>query len=85
MRRKNKDNIMISFVAYMGNYPNQISVSQHFFGNMYISLEEYNRESNWENLKRIIANNINNATGTEPGDSRFIYQQNIVILNVLEN
>ena len=30
MRRKNKDNIMISFVAYMGNYPNQISVSQHF-------------------------------------------------------
>lgn len=31
MGRKNKDNIMISFVAYMGNYPNQISVSQHFF------------------------------------------------------
>lgn len=85
MGRKNKDNIMISFVAYMGNYPNQISVSQHFFGNIYISLEEYNRESNWENLKRIIANTINNANGAEAGDFRFVCQQNIVILNVLEN
>ena len=36
MGRKNKDNIMISFVAYMEKYPNQISLSQHFFGNMYI-------------------------------------------------
>lgn len=85
MGRKNKDNIMISFVAYMGKCPNQISLSQHFFGNIYISLEEYNRESNWENLKRIIANTINNANEAEPGDFRFIYQQNIVILNVLEN
>lgn len=82
MGRKNKDNIMISFVAYIGS---QINLQKHFFGNMYISLEKYNRESNWENLKRIIANNINNANGTEPGDSRFVYQQNIAILNVLEN
>lgn len=85
MGRKNKDNIMISFVAYMGKYPNQISLSQHFFGNIYISLEEYNRESNWENLKRIIANTINNANGAEPGDPRYIYKENIAILNVLEN
>lgn len=85
MERKNKDNIIISFVAYMGNYPNQINLSQHFFGNVYISLEDYNRESNWENLKRKIANNVNKANAAEPGDSRFVYQENIAILNVLEN
>ena len=85
MGRKNKGNIMISFVAYMGNYPYQINLSQHFFGNTYISLEDYNRESNWENLKCLIANNINKTNGTEPGDSRFVYQENIAILNVLEN
>lgn len=82
MRRKNKDNIMISFVAYIGS---QINLQKHFFGNAYISLEEYDRESNWENLKQRIANQINNVNGAEPGDFYFVCQQNIVILNVLEN
>lgn len=85
MKRKNKDNIMISFVAYMGNLPHQISLSQHFFGNVYFSLEDYNKESNWENIKQMIANNVNRANAATVEDSRYIYKENIAILNVLEN
>lgn len=85
MGRKRKDNIMISFVAYMGNSPRQISLSQHFFGNVYVSLEDYNKESNLENIKQMIATNVNRVNATTVGDPRYIYKENIAILNVLEN
>ena len=85
MRRKNKTNIIISFVAYMGNSPYQINLSQYFFGNTYFSLAEYNNENNWENIKIMIANNVNKANKAESGDPRYVYSENIVILNVLEN
>lgn len=85
MERNNKQYIMISYVAYMGAPRNITGLSQHFFGNIYFSLEDYNKESNWENLKQIMARNINEANRTTPGDIYYIYGENIVILNVLEN
>lgn len=81
---KGKD-VLISFVAYIGNSPYQISLSKHFFGNVYISLEDYNKESRWKNIKQMMADKINKANLATVGDSRYVYEENIAILNILKN
>lgn len=81
---KEKD-VLISFVAYMGNSPYQISLSKHFFGNVYISLEDYNKESRWKTIKQMMADKINKANLATVGDSRYVYEENIAILNILKN
>lgn len=86
MKRKNKSSIIISFVAYIGGSNNHINLSQHYyFGNAYFSLDEYNKESNWENIKMIIANTANESNKAVPGDNNYINSGSIAILNVLEN
>lgn len=81
---KEKD-VLISFIAYMGNMPYQISLSQYFFGNVYISLEDYNKENSWKNIKQMMVEKINQANAATVGDSRYVYRENIAILNVLKN
>lgn len=77
------NDILISFVAYLGNDKDRLDFDRKIFCNSIIPKEEYIKINNWGSLKEILAKQMNKKNNAENNDFT-ILPSHIAILNIIE-
>lgn len=73
------NDVLISFVAYVGTDGKQINLDKYFFGNILFNKIAFSQIDNYEDLKEIIAEKMN-----EINKNNNILSKYITILNIIK-
>lgn len=77
------NDILISFVGYLGNNEDNLDIDRKIFCNVVISKKEYKKINGFENLKKVLAMHMNEKNNAKNNEFT-ILPSHIAIFNIIE-